>query len=353
MKFLKIKELVNNSDKIFEVLLLLSMLVISLIWILEENLLVILEYDRYGYLFSLIAILLSLYLSIVRQNTRLAKVFLFVYLVIYLLTLIILGFAHALNSLSIYSIASTLQWMPIVYIVAFLFLSNRQATYSVVGIYLFMLVLLFLPYSGLFTLQNPALKALLLNVALSHAVYIFCMFGVVKLKQTKRDSDIRAEKMEQAANVDGLLAIGNRRFLQMQLEQCVNANKRLALLVIDIDHFKHINDTYGHITGDDVLRQITQCMQQCLRPEDVIGRWGGEEFLVLAMGASATSAVTLAERIRKRVEGHQFMHVGMVTVSIGVAEFQQNMTAIRAFSVADGALYKAKEMGRNRVEVAS
>ena len=184
-------------------------------------------------------------------------------------------------------------------------------------------------------------------------VYFVCLFGVVKLKKNKNASDLHAEKMEKAANIDGLLGIGNRRMLQRKLNAMATDYTPFSLLLIDVDHFKAINDTYGHLVGDDILRELTQSMENSLRPEDTIGRWGGEEFLVLASGTEIGSAEMLVQRIRTGVAQHEFSTVGRVTVSIGVAQFQQNTSVSHTFSIADKALYKAKNAGRNRVVVAA
>lgn len=352
LKFSDLKNLSYYSDRMFELLLLLVILSIVVLWAIEEHLQVIYPYDRTGYQVSIIVVSLCFCLSVFAGKSRLARVIGFIYLALYVLTLTVVTFLQAAQTDTIYTVASTLQWLPIIYIVAFLLLPNKHAIASAVGIYLLILALVYLAYSGVFPIINHELKALVLNAALSHGVYIFCMLGVVKLKNTHKASALRADKMEHAANIDGLLGIGNRRFLQVALKECVDNKRRVSLLIADVDHFKAINDTHGHLIGDDVLREISKCVEGTLRPEDTFGRWGGEEFLILARGASITSAESLAERIRLAVEVWEFRHVGKVTVSIGVAEYQQNTTESQAFSIADKALYEAKKAGRNRVVTA-
>jgi diguanylate cyclase (GGDEF)-like protein len=239
------------------------------------------------------------------------------------------------------------------YLVAFLFLSVKQAVFSTLAIYALLVGLLILPYMGFAQVESSALKALSINITLSHAVYIFCMFGVIKLKQNQKESQLKAMQMEQAANNDGLLGIGNRRLLQAELNSRVAKHTPFSLLLIDIDFFKSINDIHGHLVGDDTLREITQCMKDNLRPQDVLGRWGGEEFLIIANGAKFDSDLTLAERMRKAVENHTFSTVGQVTVSIGVAQFRPNTPLSQTFSEADKALYQAKNAGRNQVVAAA
>lgn len=141
--------------------------------------------------------------------------------------------------------------------------------------------------------------------------------------------------------------------LQSKLNTMVTDYTPFSLLLIDVDLFKSINDTHGHLVGDDILRELTQSMENSLRPEDTIGRWGGEEFLVIANGTELESAELLAQRIRTGVEQHEFPNVGRVTVSIGVAQFQPNTSISHTFSIADKALYEAKHAGRNRVVIAA
>lgn len=342
-----------QSDSLFVTLILIGMVVVATIWLLEEYFSVILTYDRYGYVVTILVALACLILTRFHRRTDTAKILLFCYMSVYLICLTILSFISSAQSQDIYSFASTLQWLPMLYLVAFLFLSVRQAVLSTIGIYVLLVSLLILPYLGFFPVESPALKALSLNITLSHAVYIFCMFGVIKLKQTQKDSQLKAIQMEHAANNDGLLGIGNRRLLQAEMNDRIAKHTPFSLLLIDIDYFKAINDRHGHLVGDDTLREITQCMNDNLRPQDLLGRWGGEEFLVIANDAKFDNAVTLAQRLCAAVENHQFSAVGKVTVSIGVAQFRPDRSLSQTFAEADKALYQAKNAGRNQVVTAA
>ncbi|MBU3003897.1 GGDEF domain-containing protein [Paraglaciecola arctica] len=348
-----LKKLVNNSDKIFNLVLLVVIAAVCFVWAVEETLEVIFDYDRFGYITSILVLAACFGLSTFAKKARLARVVTFIYLTSYLLFLLIITFLQAANTGNIYTMASTLLWVPLIYVVSFLFLPNKQAIISAIAIYCLMLVLLFLAHADVFELNNTVLQALLLNAALSQGVCIFCLFGVIKLKMTRDASDLRAEKMERAANIDGLLGIANRRMLQHQLNTVVTGYSPASLLLIDVDHFKDINDTHGHLVGDDILRELTQCIQKSLRPQDTFGRWGGEEFLVIANGTELSSAESLAQRIIDKVAKHSFAIVGRVTVSIGVAQFYTGKSSSHTFANADKALYEAKRMGRNRVVTAS
>jgi two-component system cell cycle response regulator len=169
-----------------------------------------------------------------------------------------------------------------------------------------------------------------------------------------------SEALRVQATHDPLTGLWNRAaildILRRELARSKRERSPVSVVIADVDHFKHINDTLGHLAGDSVLRQVTARMQSVMRPYDALGRYGGEEFLVIAPGSDQDGAHGLAERLRSSVcdsplpvsEG-----VISVTISLGVVATQgleEVETLIRA---ADDALYRAKERGRNRVELAS
>lgn len=167
------------------------------------------------------------------------------------------------------------------------------------------------------------------------------------------------QKMQEAALHDGLTGAYNKGHFLQRLQTEVAYAKRhqtpLSLLMLDVDHFKRINDTCGHPVGDYVLAALAQIIQGTIRAEDLFARFGGEEFAVLCRGETANNALVLAERIRSAVETFGFEHQGRrlgVTVSVGVASwFDQPHSATQVIADADEALYKAKNSGRNRVVV--
>ena len=166
------------------------------------------------------------------------------------------------------------------------------------------------------------------------------------------------QKMIEAALRDGLTRAFNKRYFLERLETEYAYARRhhaeLSLLLFDIDFFKKINDTYGHLAGDAVLVQLSSIIQSMLRTEDVFARYGGEEFAILARGTSLAKAATLAERIRARVEETHFAFESAripVTISVGVAGLPESQASTPQELVgdADSALYEAKRSGRNRV----
>jgi diguanylate cyclase (GGDEF)-like protein len=122
--------------------------------------------------------------------------------------------------------------------------------------------------------------------------------------------------------------------------------------MFDIDHFKSVNDTYGHHAGDSVLCEIAALISKNVRLNDLFARWGGEEFMILVTNTVSDNARMFAEKLRHAIESHPFPDAGHVTCSFGVAQFQGDETADRFIRRVDAALYRAKARGRNRVEMA-
>lgn len=166
--------------------------------------------------------------------------------------------------------------------------------------------------------------------------------------------ELERRELLDLANLDPLTRVYNRRKLQDILDEEAARSRRyatpLAAVMLDIDHFKAINDTHGHDAGDAVLVELTARLGKAVRQVDRVARFGGEEFVVVAPGVSLPAAVELAERLRLVVADEDFSGVGRVTVSLGVAELAPNETAEAMLARADTALYRAKAAGRNQVE---
>jgi diguanylate cyclase (GGDEF)-like protein len=190
----------------------------------------------------------------------------------------------------------------------------------------------------------------------------------VRLRAGRRIIDLQnelisaRETLRSKATHDSLTGLWNHeeimQILVRELERAGRENSPMAVIMADLDYFKKINDTYGHLAGDAVLRLTAQRMASLIRPYDAIGRYGGEEFLAVIPGCSMKSAVPLAERLRESIGGESMdTPDGMIaiTVSIGIAirDTGKPADAISLVHAADMALYRAKNKGRNRVEVAS
>jgi diguanylate cyclase (GGDEF)-like protein len=168
----------------------------------------------------------------------------------------------------------------------------------------------------------------------------------------------RTRELGHLATVDGLTALFNRRYFEMRLEQEIQRQRRqqdeLALLMIDLDNFKSLNDSQGHLVGDRVLREVADILRRAVRIFDVCGRYGGEEFAILMPGANAPTALRVAERIRRQVEQHfaSGLRSGAAicpTVSLGVATATPATTRETLIAHADAALFQAKREGKNAV----
>jgi diguanylate cyclase (GGDEF)-like protein len=166
-----------------------------------------------------------------------------------------------------------------------------------------------------------------------------------------------SQNLESLATIDSLTSTLNRRGLEeaaLKMQDiCKRINLSMAVLMIDIDHFKKVNDKYGHLTGDDVLRHLAKVITSILRSSDVLGRYGGEEFCVFLPNTTEGDALGLAERIRAAVEASPInlnRNVIKVTVSVGVADSVRAGYDFKGLvATADSAMYGAKNGGRNRV----
>ena len=187
-----------------------------------------------------------------------------------------------------------------------------------------------------------------------------------KVKEKNKELAGRNEALEQAlfrieelAMRDELTGVFNRRYL---METIRNEKKRsersgsvFAICILDVDQFKRVNDTYGHMVGDTVLQWIARAAEEALRETDYFGRYGGEEFALVLTGTEADGALITAERVREAVAALDFSHICpalKVTVSIGIADSRFSEDTANTFKRADQALYKAKQAGRNRSIVA-
>jgi diguanylate cyclase (GGDEF)-like protein len=163
------------------------------------------------------------------------------------------------------------------------------------------------------------------------------------------------ERMKQLAYLDGLTGIFNRRFFELRMAEELERARRfgagMAVIMVDIDHFKRLNDEFGHLIGDEVLRQVSSIFHQQLRKIDVVCRYGGEEFAILLSQTNPEHALMVAEKLRAMVEEWQFPGVPRpVTISAGAASYSDNgSTRDELVKAADAALYLAKQAGRNRV----
>jgi diguanylate cyclase (GGDEF)-like protein/PAS domain S-box-containing protein len=199
--------------------------------------------------------------------------------------------------------------------------------------------------------ETPQLDASELSFKTTFAGQVGLSLANIKLREALRTQSIR----------DALTGLYNRRYLEETLERemrrAARAQQSLGILMIDLDHFKNFNDTYGHEAGDAVLRETGASLSKGIRAEDFVCRFGGEEFVVILPTADLAATRARAERLRSKMREltvlHQGKSVGMVTISVGVAAFPEHgMSPSELMAAADAALYEAKRGGRDQVAVA-
>ena len=166
------------------------------------------------------------------------------------------------------------------------------------------------------------------------------------------------DKLHEEANTDGLTKCYNKTFfnnqLELEIKKCKVTGKPLTLIIFDLDHFKKLNDNYGHDAGDFVLKEKAKIIRENgIRQGDYFARYGGEEFCILLPNTNLKQGFEIAERLRKLIEKHEFIYDGKrlpVTASIGVADYRMGVnTGTDLFKRADSSVYKSKEGGRNQV----
>ena len=166
---------------------------------------------------------------------------------------------------------------------------------------------------------------------------------------------VKIKELEQMASTDSLTKLFNRSKLNDVLEKEIAVSRTisspLCVIFLDIDHFKAVNDTYGHGVGDRVLVDLANIITSSIRTGDVAARWGGEEFMITLQATSVTNASVLGEKLRAKVEEHLFEAVGKITISLGITEYIHGESEESFIKRVDEALYEAKERGRNRVVV--
>jgi diguanylate cyclase (GGDEF)-like protein len=188
-------------------------------------------------------------------------------------------------------------------------------------------------------------------------VYVFISLiypAIIGRKLIAKQQEL-IDTIKRAAEEDYLTGLYNRRklceLLEIEIKRSRRYHKTFSIILLDIDHFKNTNDTFGHNLGDSLLLEIAVLIKKSIRESDMLGRWGGEEFLIICPETLINGAFTLAEKLRINVESHQFTHVGHKTASFGITRSKNNDTAKNIVARADDALYSAKRAGRNAVAV--
>ncbi|WP_417781241.1 diguanylate cyclase [Stutzerimonas xanthomarina] len=214
------------------------------------------------------------------------------------------------------------------------------------------------PITGLedFMYQNTTLMPL---KALNGSIEQVCLiiYDVTDVATNRRQLQTANQELQRLSSTDRLTGLFNRGHWEEMLRQDYARHRRYernaALVMFDIDHFKKINDSYGHQAGDAVIQQTAELVRQSMRDADIAGRYGGEEFVVLLPDTDSEGALTFAERLRQSIEAHEVVHDGhsiRFTVSLGIADLSEPTSGYaQLIERADNALYSSKAAGRNQV----
>ncbi|MBQ5333262.1 MAG: GGDEF domain-containing protein [Oscillospiraceae bacterium] len=195
-------------------------------------------------------------------------------------------------------------------------------------------------------------------------IYIFnsiCAFGLLlffslfflrEIQVSKSVLEERNAQLDKIAGIDALTGLYNRRSMDKLLNNAAASGRTFSVIICDIDDFKKINDTYGHNSGDEVLRKLSEAIISILRENDSVCRWGGEEILILAAGTPLSGAALVAERIRSQIEGLEILseeNIIKCTVTAGAAESTEAGSVEEIIGLADDRLYSGKKSGKNKV----
>ncbi|BFM50008.1 GGDEF domain-containing protein [Marinomonas sp. THO17] len=337
------------EPKLFRRLLILACVCFALVWIIDELSGIISEFDATAYPICIMAFALMYVLSRASKHHNQSNLHLLTYLVVagYLISTSIW---HHMGSNALFSNAA--QWLGLNYVIAYLFLEIRRAvptTMLVLGATLIGHFLVLIKHHSL-----DDTLGVVLNIAVAHSVYIVLLWTVIRLRIQSSLANTRMNLLENYAYVDLLTGLLNRRglekvFTELEIDQINTNTKNYALLLIDIDYFTQVNDQYGHTMGDKVLRKVAANLNRTIAPEDVIGRWGGEEFIILTLDRSPQQVLDMAEQLRSIINQMEVDDITGVTISIGIGFSNLAKTRQEVFNIADSNLYEAKQSGRNSV----
>jgi diguanylate cyclase (GGDEF)-like protein len=265
--------------------------------------------------------------------------------------------AHLFVSLTVQGLsASTLLsaglWLYLVYVYAFYVLSARGARWFT-GATWALAWLVGLP-AALSPSTTAANLAAFIQFQGGGLVAVILASALAVWRTALGEAQARVQEAERESLTDLLTAQANRRGTEItvrrELARARRTGETFGLILLDIDHFKDLNDAYGHRVGDAVLSELARVVRDTLRTEDELGRWGGEEFVVVAPNTGPEEGLRLAERLRERLEAHRWQ-AGSVTASFGVTVHRRGDDLEQLVRRADAAMYRAKALGRNRCEL--
>jgi diguanylate cyclase (GGDEF)-like protein len=238
-------------------------------------------------------------------------------------------------------------WIPLLYILSFLIFRSKRALLISMAYFVYILavgvVYFLLNYTPTIDWHNVSF---LVQFYASNLLYSTLLYIIALLKDNYGEAEIRSEHMTLLANMDDLTGIHNRRKINNLLDAFIESYREggrpFSVIMLDVDGFKKINDTFGHDIGDYVLRRVAELLRANVRESDQIGRWGGDEFFIFYPDTDNEKARLLAKRLEASVQQADFAHIGHVTISLGIATSQSSDNAGTLIKRADEGLYKVK-----------
>ena len=337
--------------------LALVSLVMSGLWFVFYELLgLALPLNRSLYALLIVASALALFAP-PRLRERAVTLGAFVYLAVLLIAWLE-AFYHSYGSLGAqFSVLKVTLWLPAVYGAFFSVYSPKAAlgiSLAALGVFIVASVPHALTTAGGEDIFGGFLLPLALLVG--HGACAAALYALTRPTLLTAGASDSVEQLQKLAYYDALTGVPNRRQMNLLLQEALIGARKgdaLAVIMIDFDYFKRVNDVFGHSAGDKVLATAVKRLTERLRSGDTLGRWGGEEFIVLARHTGEHDAPRRAERLREAVEARPLFGNYSATVSCGVAVYERGDTPELLIGRADKALYRAKRNGRNRVEVGS
>ena len=296
---------------------------------------------------NLFGIFLTLIIFVIFKKTN--KIFYVSVATTFTLTFVILSLLHLTNHDN-YSLI----WITVIPPAAFYLLGKKYGLIYTVGFFVYVFVYIIFNFKK-WEANGFQMSAIFNIFIASFAIVYIIMYFEISKQEAYDSMKEKNKELALLSRMDRLTGIFNRYKLDEMLEKeflkAKSTNVVFTLIIADLDFFKKMNDTYGHIKGDQILKKTAKILQRNIRDKDILGRWGGEEFLIICPDTKREEAYIIAERIRKNIETYSFDGIKNLTISIGLSEFQASDGINSVLRRADKALYKAKDSGRNRVEM--
>lgn len=265
----------------------------------------------------------------------------------------LLGFFTLPSTYEFFDIFYNFITLPIltIFMIYFFFTGDKETkiiTFS------FFIISLYWVYSSLIASGLVPWEEYPSDIAIFICLLLLSYSMVNKLNYT-RELEEAKEELTVLSTTDYLTKLNNRKNIDSILKMNENLYKRykddFSVILLDIDDFKKVNDTYGHLVGDNVLIEFANILTKFTRQTDIVGRWGGEEFIIICPKTNIDDVLILAENLKHKISSHNFQTVGVKTASIGITSFKENDTITEFLARVDDAMYLAKSNGKNRIEV--